>query len=69
MIYKFRELSPKDQMRLEVDFYGEPVEITGDMIIEVLKREMELSLEPNYKGVYIDNLEKTAEAILKLFEE
>jgi len=35
-LYKFRDLSLKDQMRIEVDFGGEPVEIDEEKIEEVL---------------------------------
>ena len=37
-LYRFRNLSYKDQMRLEVDFGGEPVEIDDHEIDEMAKQ-------------------------------
>ena len=58
------DITPQDEMHLEVDHYLTPTDITEDDIVDVLKSSVELSLEPDYKGVYIDNLSGAAKAIL-----
>ena len=56
-------------MHLEVDHYLTPIEITEEEIVDILKSSVEMSLEPDYKGVYIDNLSGAAQNILSKLKE
>ena len=75
-LYKFRKLSLKDQMRIEVDFYGEPVEIDEDVIEGIMMDHAESTLNSEYKFESGEgsneitassvNITKAAEAIKQL---
>ena len=62
-LYKFRDLSLKDQMRIEVDFGGEPVEIDEEEIDNIIWRSFKYG-----SGSYSENANKAAKAIKQLYE-
>lgn len=67
-LYKFRELSLKDQMRIEVDFYGEPVEISEEKIGDIIRGVQQDWFNSEEYDLEVDIVSKFAKAILNLLE-
>ena len=64
-LYKFRDLSLKDQMRIEVDFYGEPVEISEEQLEEIIDDNMRCTIHDDYLE---QDCRNAAKAILNLLK-
>jgi len=69
ILYKFRDLSLKDIMRLQVDFYGEPVEVTENKILESLRYSCQYVEAIQDKAIPWEYLRDAAIAIIKLYDE
>ena len=61
-LYRFRKLSDREQMHIEVDHYGEPVEITEEKIIR------ELNVFNIYEYIGEEGTEQLANAIKYVLE-